>query len=153
MRRILFLLMLLHFSNYAQQFKLTDTVFKSGYCYKSTYIDYHFSGKGGDENSIDETPYINESSLPYLDSIVGFLKANKKINFKLYSISESEITFDSCVPCAFERAVKSYLVSKGVEHERLISSDQNEKLENLPDIIRECYQKKFSCRFFLFEIY
>src|ERR1041385_5511756 len=57
-----------------RQFKLTDTNINlnQGDYYLSYGINYFFSGKG-DENSMDETPYLQEYSNVTLDSIFDFL--------------------------------------------------------------------------------
>jgi hypothetical protein len=107
-----------------REFKLTDLneTYHPGDYYLSTAITYSFSGRG-DENSMDETPYLNESSKPILDSVVIFLKRNSTLKIRIHFASrELGPTYDSCVDCAFEETIKSYFTSKGIKDDRLACS-------------------------------
>lgn len=109
-------------SSAPQQFKLTDTTraLSTGDYYLSTDVDYFFSGEGDGENWLDETPYLYEYSQTTLDSIVDFLNGKKDIHVSINFISDSDLTFDSCVSCAFEETIRQYLVSDGIAEDRLM---------------------------------
>lgn len=106
--------------NEFRQFDLKETTasLQPGDYYLTSEINYYFSGNG-DENSMDETPFINESSISTLDSIAVFLKRESRIHCTIYFISNDLRTFDSCVECSFEKKIKDYLVSKGVNTDRI----------------------------------
>lgn len=106
--------------NEFRQIDLSETTasLKPGDYYLTSEIDYYFSGKGN-ENSMDETPFINESSISTLDSLAIFLKRESRIHCTIYFISNDLRTFDSCVECSFENKLKDYLVSKGVNTNRI----------------------------------
>ena len=109
-----------------QQIKLsaTNIPVNPGDYYLSAAIDYSFSGEG-DENSMDETPYLTPSARLILDSVADFMKHNPLVRFRIYSLigtdSKFEMpTFDSCVPCSFEEEISNYLISKGIDNNRVV---------------------------------
>lgn len=75
---------------------------------------------------MDETPYLTELSQLTLDSLADFLMTRNPMHIRILYSQKSLLTFDSCVPCNFEQAMKDYLVTKGVQEGRIACNFRTE---------------------------
>jgi len=96
----------------AQRFKLTDTVVKVNQIYTTYQIHFNL-GK----------PDVLEQSKITLDSVVTFLKTNKNIKIEIqhHNDSRSSVKRSDNLSQARARTIVDYLISKGVNSDRLVA--------------------------------
>jgi outer membrane protein OmpA-like peptidoglycan-associated protein len=97
-------------------FKLTDTVFIPGAIFRSYSIFYYM-----------DTDTLRPESLPQLDSLADFLKKNEKLGIEIRNHCDERWSSEySTEPSRYRAsAVRDYLISKGINPDRLIAKGYN----------------------------
>lgn len=96
----------------SQNFKLTDSVFHKNDILRSYQVSF----------DLGKATILPKSCL-YLDSVVAFMLKYKQLQIEVSNHSDSRASklSSSCLTCSRSKSIVSYLVTKGIEPERLIS--------------------------------
>jgi outer membrane protein OmpA-like peptidoglycan-associated protein len=100
-------------------FTLSDTFFRTGQTYRACYMQYQLGRK----------PLL-PVSFPHLDSLVDFLKIHKNLVMEVGCHTDNQghpETMSSNLSMGRARVVVDYLISKGIEDERLVAKGYGNK--------------------------
>lgn len=119
MRQLLFILTLLLTNSelsFGQTATFTDTTFKVGDKLRSSPIYFELN---------KET--IRQESYSYLDSLAIFLIKNNNLVIEIANHNDTRWSdkYSRCLSCIRAKAIANYLISKGVQADRLIARGYN----------------------------
>jgi hypothetical protein len=96
----------------SQNFKLTDSVFHKNDMLRSYQVIFE----------LGKATILSKSEL-YLDSVAKFLLKHKQLQVEVSCHSDSRVSqiSSSCLTCKRAKSIADYLVTKGVESDRILS--------------------------------
>lgn len=112
------------FSLFSQTFSLTDTKFAVGSYYRTYGIRFYLS-------KADVMP----DCFSLLDSISSFIKNNPKLKFEIgvHSDSRGSDLANTNITKARAKSIKNYILSKGIDANRLVAKGYGESKLLVPD--------------------
>lgn len=129
MRNFLNILTIVFASNFiaiGQTVSLSDTIFKIDDKLPIRPILFDFAKSN-----------ILTESYPYLDSIADFLVKNKNLSIEVgvHTDTRGSDKYSTCLSCNRAKAIVNYLISKGIQSDRLYSKGYNDKEPLISDAV------------------
>jgi outer membrane protein OmpA-like peptidoglycan-associated protein len=123
-------LITLSLSSFGQTFTLDDSVFQA----RATLITYQIKFEF-------DKPVIRQESFTFLDSVVFFLTKNSGLVIEVGNHTDSRVSseYSQCLSCNRAKAIRNYLVEKGIAPERIVDRGYQDEMLLIPD--SEIYSK------------